>query len=374
LTENPNEGIVICNASNVLMKLVILLRTPHNVSHKGNANTNQISSIKSTTSASTSHIMRMQQTVGNQAVIRSLGGARAIQLMKETTSKGTTKDAENRKRVDVPFGFGMSGPMDQYNFYSSNFNSCNAVSMFNQKTKIGGLFHLLGGGVKVATSALTTMFKDIMPTQINLYNGASTEGDDFSLKNSTNIYEKGWKRDHDELKQLFIELKSDLKYDEKQMTLKINIDEENQTPSLSAVINDKGDYQSEKYAMGKDFVKNGMDFKMEKAMKLKAEENGISVYNPDMENNVISSESEKSVMEKYEDERRIQFLLKAQKKFVEAKKKNDFDELYDILFSLESSGMVDPKDLHMNSTDFFILDSTEKVTSLEKSFDTLLNK
>ncbi len=79
-------------------------------------------------------------------------------------------------------GQGIAGPMDEavgaprncFAFYSSDFDSCSPVVMFNTATKIGGLFHMPGNSGKPVIEdqilqALMAVVEFVQPTNVWLF-------------------------------------------------------------------------------------------------------------------------------------------------------------------------------------------------------------
>jgi hypothetical protein len=75
--------------------------------------------------------------------------------------------AGERIRVDVAMGQGARGDLSRFNFYSGSFSSCTPVAMYNDATRMGGLFHYAAGNRR-QDGELRSMYDAVAPTWVTM--------------------------------------------------------------------------------------------------------------------------------------------------------------------------------------------------------------
>lgn len=76
--------------------------------------------------------------------------------------------------VEVTMGQGATGDLKKFIFHSDQFSSCSAVAMYNEESRVGGLFHYAANN-QTQHQKLAEMAEEIEPTTIGMY--VHTEND-----------------------------------------------------------------------------------------------------------------------------------------------------------------------------------------------------
>jgi hypothetical protein len=120
----------------------------------------------------------------------------------------------DRPIAELDMGQGLMARLDQLCLYSKEFSSCSPVILYNEISKVGGLYHFPASALKknllamteeqvqIVKKSLSSMVERIRPTHI-FVNERDPYADDVSMGYNVMRAPRGWRPDSKDLREFF---------------------------------------------------------------------------------------------------------------------------------------------------------------------------